>query len=55
MGFKPNDPDSNCRNIRIKLCAEALQRVRDRQALELQRTGRMISKGLAANYLLQGK
>lgn len=55
MAFKPKDPESNCRKVYFTLCAEALTKVKDKQAEIYRTTGRVPHKGQVINYLLQGK
>lgn len=55
MAFQPKDPDSNCVMITFKLCAEALAKVKDKQAEIYRTTGRVPHKGQVINFLLQGK
>ena len=55
MAFKPKDPESNCRKVYFTLCADALTKVKDKQAEIYRTTGRVPHKGQVINYLLQGK
>jgi uncharacterized protein (DUF924 family) len=55
MAFEPKDPESKCVEVRVKLCADALSKVKDKQAEIYRTTGRVPHKGQVINFLLQGK